>query len=317
MAVGSAYAQATARVPTNQWLHVAGTYDGRTIRAYVNGQPVAASGDTNTTTGVIGATQFVARDFLTDVSVPTAAAAALRVVGSSNRTFVVKANQPVLLVVASQSLMVTNAFLAAAVNRVEGFQLADLAALRTTHETWWRDFWGKSFVEIPDQKLMQRYYLSHYVMASASRNPDFPPGLQGWVTTDNPRWRGDYHLNYNFEAPFYGLYAANHIEQADPYTQPILDIAETGRQLAVSQLGIEGIYLPVGITPKGNLAYLSFHGQKSNASYSCVPLAPRPVTRSGFQRQDCCENHPDGDGATRPATIWDHRTVGRPSQRGA
>jgi hypothetical protein len=43
----------------------------------------------------------------------------------------------------------------------------------------------------------------------------------------------------------------------------------------VSQLGIEGIYLPVGITPKGNLAYLSFHGQKSNASYSCVPLAQR------------------------------------------
>jgi hypothetical protein len=275
MAVGSAYAQAVVAVPTNQWLHVAGTYDGSVLRAYINGQLVAVAGDTNSLAGASGATQVVERDFLTGVSVPDAAASALRVVGSSDRTFVVTSNQPVLLVVSSESLMVTNNFRTNAINAVDGFQMADLAPLRASHLTWWSNFWGKSFVEIPDQTLMQRYYLSQYVMASASRNPNFPPGLQGWVTTDNPMWSGDYHLNYNFEAAFYGLYAANHVEQADPYNQPVLDIADAGRQLGPSQLGIAGIYLPVGIAPKGNIVYTIYMGQKSNAGYACVPMAQR------------------------------------------
>jgi hypothetical protein len=278
MAVGSVYAQAVAAVPTNQWVHVAGTYDGSVIRAYINGQLVAVAGDTNSVASASGATQVVERDFLTGVSVPDAAASALRVVGSADRTFVVTSNQPVLLVVSSESLMVTNSFRTNAINAVDGFQMADLAPLRATHFAWWSNFWGKSFVEVPDQTLMQRYYLSHYVMASASRNPNFPPGLQGWVTTDNPMWAGDYHLNYNYQAPFYGLYAANHIEQADPFNQPLLAIADPGRQQAQSQLGISGILLPVGLGPMGNFTAISYMGQKSDASYSCAPLAQRWFT---------------------------------------
>jgi hypothetical protein len=276
MAVGSSYAQTTTLIPTNQWVHVAGTYDGSAIRAYINGQLVATYGGGGG--GDYGAVQAVERDFLTGVSVPDAAAAALQVVGSPDRTFTVTTNQPVLLVVSSQGLLVTTNFFNDATNRAGAFQMADFTPLRSAHQTWWSNFWGKSFVEIPDQTLMQRYYLSHYVMASASRNPNFPPGLQGWVTTDSPMWSGDLHLNYNFEAPFYGLYAANHVEQAEPYNQPIFDIAGVGRQLGVSQLGINGIYLPVGIAPKGNLVYTIYMGQKSNAGYACVPLAQRWYT---------------------------------------
>lgn len=275
MAVGASYAQATTVIPTNQWLNVAGTFDGTVIRAYVNGLLVAVGGDTNSSSGISGTTQWVERDSLTGVAVPDAAASALSVVGSTNGTFIVTSNQPVLLVVSSQSLMVTNNFLTNAINSVSGFQMADLAPLQAAHQAWWSNFWGRSFVEIPDQTLMQRYYLSQYVLASASRGTNFPPGLQGWVTTDNPDWNGDYHLNYNFEAPFYGLYAANHIEQADPYNQPIFDIANAGRQFSQSQLGIPGIYLPVGIGPKGSITGLVFLGQKSDASYACVPLAQR------------------------------------------
>jgi hypothetical protein len=274
MAVGTAYAQAGTVVPTNQWVHVAGTYDGNVIRAYVNGVLVAASGP-NSTIGVSGAIQYVERDFLTGVSVPDAAAAALQVVGSPDGSFVVTTNQPVLLVVSSQSLMVTNDFLTNAINDVSGFQMADLAPLQAGHESWWSNFWGESFIEIPDQTLMQRYYLSQYVMASASRNTNFPPGLQGWVTMDNPDWNGDYHLNYDFEAPFYGLYAANHIEQADPCNQPLFDIVAAGQQQSLTQLGLSGIYLPVGLGPMGNFTSLSYMGQKSDASYACVNLIQR------------------------------------------
>ena len=40
------------------------------------------------------------------------------------------------------------------------------------------------------------------------------------IPPTNRVWEGDYHLNYNHMAPFYGLYSSNHIEQADPYHAP-------------------------------------------------------------------------------------------------
>ena len=41
------------------------------------------------------------------------------------------------------------------------------------------------------------------------------PGLFGpWVFSDNAAWHGDYTLNYNFEATFYGAYSSNHVAQA-------------------------------------------------------------------------------------------------------
>jgi hypothetical protein len=60
-------------------------------------------------------------------------------------------------------------------------------------------------------------------MASCSRDKDFPPSIFGtWITREQPWWLGDYHLNYNHMAPYYALYSANRIEQADPYYAPLL-----------------------------------------------------------------------------------------------
>ncbi|MEI6809819.1 MAG: hypothetical protein WCN95_13955, partial [bacterium] len=150
-------------------------------------------------------------------------------------------------------------------------------------------FWAKSLVEIGDPVLELRYYLSNYVMGCASRNPDFPPGLFGLpVTDDDPKWAGDYHLNYNHQAPFYGLYAGNHIEQADTFEQPILDYMDRGKAYAKELLKIRGVYYPVGIGAKGietsmrpgkpRAGYENggcFLGQKSNAAYCLVNMSMR------------------------------------------
>ena len=169
----------------------------------------------------------------------------------------------------------TEDFTAAASERAARFRAEDLDAVRAAHEAWWRDFWGKAFVEIPDKTIEQRYYLSNYVMASASRVRDFPPGHVGWATTDNSLWNGDYHLNYNHVAPFYGLYAGNRIEQADPCHGPILANAEQARELCRRKLGVEGIFQYIAIGPRGSLSGAIALMQKSCASYSCVPLAFR------------------------------------------
>jgi hypothetical protein len=151
-------------------------------------------------------------------------------------------------------------------------------------------------VEIPDKLIERHYYGAQYILASCSRNPGFPPGLLGnWVTTDTPAWAGDYHLNYNHQAPFWGLYSSNHLQLADSYDAPLLEYMEQGKRNAEEFLGVRGVYYEVGIGPRGFCSALfhpneenpdtiraagldhghQFWGQKSNALFGAVPMVLR------------------------------------------
>ncbi|MCE5276759.1 MAG: glycoside hydrolase family 95-like protein [Planctomycetaceae bacterium] len=218
--------------------------------------------------------QVAQRVFDKDVIVTAGAACAVKNPGPDG-SFVLEPGKPVTIAAAVCSIFDEKDYCAAAIHQALSVDDSRLAELRQSHEQWWRAFWDESFVEIPDKALEQRYYLSNYVLASASRVKDFPPGLFGWVTNDDPMWAGDYHTNYNHVATFYGLYAANHIAQADPCHQPFLDGLDFYRRWCREELGVEGVYQPVGIGPKGSVAYLIALMQKSNSAYSCVPMAFR------------------------------------------
>ena len=218
----------------------------------------------------------VERRFEKNVMIPSGAACAVRVVGG-NEVFTVKPGSPVMLVAVVCSRFDAADFRTAAITRAAAFAKKDLSALKASHEAWWRNFRSKSFVEIPDKVLEQRYCLSQYVMASASRVADFPPGLYGWVFKDNLLWAGQYVLNYNLYAPFYGLYAANHIEQADPCTTPLMAAMERGRDWSIRECNLtDAILLPCSIGPMGSGGAPATYGQKNNSAYACVAvLAPR------------------------------------------
>lgn len=64
-------------------------------------------------------------------------------------------------------------------------------------------------------------------------------------------WQGDYHTNYNYEAPWWGCYSSNHIELTEPYDNPILAYMPRGMSNAQKLLRCHGVYYPVGIGPKG------------------------------------------------------------------
>ena len=201
--------------------------------------------------------------------------------------FTLQPGEKITLAVAVQSSFDAKDPMFSAQMIAAGMNSAVADKLLAEHAKWWREFWGRSLVEIGDPLLEQRYYLSNYLMGSSSRNPDFPPGLFGvWVTDDDPRWAGDYHLNYNYQAPFYGLYTSNHIEQAVPYHAPVLAFMERGRFYASKLLGVRGVYYSVGIgamgietSRRGNLTngvYQEggcFMGQKCNAAYAVTPMS--------------------------------------------
>ncbi len=149
---------------------------------------------------------------------------------------------------------------------VEEVTPESLTAARQEHHQWWRDYWNVAFVQL-DAPVLQRYWVeSTYLMGAAGREGKAPPGIFFWTTTDEPMWTGDYHLNYNYMTPFYGLFSSNRLEQVRNYFDPLIDFMPKGRELAGDPDGSEGIIYPVGIGPDGFEAQQAKHGQKSNAA---------------------------------------------------
>ena len=242
--------------------------------------------------GTDGPVAWAERKFAQGVDIPTEAAAAMkRIDDRESAGFILEAGHPVTLVLNMTSRFKHEDPLAHVVSRIAACGAQDLVRLRQDHERWWSRYWSRSWVEIGDPILEKAYCQSLYSMGASSRDPEFPPGIFGtWVTTDSPSWAGDYHLNYNHMAPFYGLYSANRIEQADPQDAPLLDFRERGRWYAEQVTATRGVLYPVGIGPKGIETTRDagpyrdspnfekgglFFQQRSNAAYCLVNLAQR------------------------------------------
>lgn len=130
--------------------------------------------------------------------------------------------------------------------------LSSIARLKIKHEEWWTAFWSRSDIQIGDPYLEKYYYASQYLFASSSRGNKFAPGIWGpFITKDSAAWGGDYHLNYNYQAPYWAAYSSNYIDLTDNFDPPLLDYMEKGKVHARTLLNIRGIYYPVGIGPKG------------------------------------------------------------------
>jgi hypothetical protein len=113
----------------------------------------------------------------------------------------------------------------------------DITALKVGADQWWKDYWMKSCVHIGNELLQKYYYGSLYYMGAGARRGALAPGIFGiWTTTDGAMWNGDYHMNYNFIAPFYGMYSSNRQEHARPLKDPLLDYMEEGRRRALTDL---------------------------------------------------------------------------------
>ena len=161
---------------------------------------------------------------------------------------------------------------------LEEMDEAVIARLAAEHQAFWDNFYEKSSVSIADSALENDWYASQYLLAVSRGKPMFPPGLYGnFITVDKPSWGGDYHLNYNYEAPFYAAVSSNHPELTEYYADPLLAALDRGRKNAADYLGCDGIYLPVSLGPKGlfpeeDRIYPDkmFLGQKCCAAYAAV-----------------------------------------------
>ena len=262
-AVNGVMVQGREPLPKGRWVHVAGVLDGGRMLAYLDGRAVASLGGSD-----------AQGDFFTRKADPPAVkgrevAVAARLLGRSGLRQQLKAGESIILAAAIISDLDHPGFADAARSRVARLGPDAVAKRTTAHRKWWSDFWSRSFIEIPDKEIERRWYAALYTMGSCSRQGEAAPGLWGnWITTDTPNWQGDYHLNYNFQAPFYLVYGANQPQLSLLFYQAIAEAMEHGRAMS-RRHGWKGVHFPCGIGPWGLFGYSAEmdHGQRSNVAY--------------------------------------------------
>lgn len=262
-----------------------------------NSQYPASSGTNGSTlwaarsTQSSASSQWVSRMGVATKVIGASATTSTNSTGSSTAEFTVKPRERVTIVSAVEGGRDVTDHVDRALATANAVTPASVAKLGSKHRDWWKDYWLKSYVRVFDPSLEKYYYGSQYLLGSASRSGSTGPGLWGpWVTTDVPAWNGDYHLNYNVQAPYYGTFSSNRVNVADPLNQAVLDYRSTGAAniarlqttppgFGVSQkfkdavpASTRGFLYPVGIGPQGASSEWYFWNQPTHATYAAVTL---------------------------------------------
>ena len=122
------------------------------------------------------------------------------------------------------------------------------------HCEWWKAFWEKSSISIPDKWMEKQWYITNYLFGSCSRKGGYPMSLQGVWTADDgclPPWKGDYHNDLNTQLSYTHFYKADHLEEGRAFLDFLWDLKEEAAGFAKRFYGTDGICLPGVMTIDG------------------------------------------------------------------
>jgi hypothetical protein len=248
-------ATGTSALPRGQWSEIKAVYENQLLTLFVNGKQVA-QGDNPPAEAQMGWDKCVLRTG--DPKIPFNGCApqamlrqsicgAVPEVSGQSLNFTVEPGQTVSLLVSLVSDRNTADYLQVAAKLSQSTK-EDLARLKTAHASRWNAFWGKSFIEIPDQAVMANWYGSLYALACCSRADCPAPGLwYNFVRGVNCGWQGDYTLNYNYQAPFWAGLCSNHLELTDNYDSVLLDHIGRGRTIAQNAWRMNSMRFPASL----------------------------------------------------------------------
>lgn len=137
--------------------------------------------------------------------------------------------------------------------RTEAARAASVSGrtLREESERHWRAFWSRSAVEFADRELERIWYHNQYFLACCLKPGKVAPGLFGNWSSGNigTAWHGDYHMNYNTQQVWWGVFSSNHPEQHEPYTRLVESLMPMAEWNARVQFGLPGAYFPHSAYP--------------------------------------------------------------------
>ncbi|PSL33944.1 glycosyl hydrolase family 95 catalytic domain-containing protein [Dyadobacter jiangsuensis] len=120
----------------------------------------------------------------------------------------------------------------------------------TSHQAWWKRFWGMSSIAVPDPLIEKQWYLEQYKFGSAARRGAPPISLQAVWTADNgriPPWKGDYHHDLNTQLSYWPAYSGNHLEEALGYLDHLDENKDNYLRYSKLYFGVDGLAVP-GVT---------------------------------------------------------------------
>jgi alpha-L-fucosidase 2 len=120
-------------------------------------------------------------------------------------------------------------------------------AVRPGHAQWWKEFWNRSAVSVPDAAIARHYHLVRYFYGAASRRGAPPIPLQGVWTADAaalPPWKGDYHHNLNTQMTYMAYQAAGHFEEGASFFDLLWNQLPVYRKFARDFYDAPGAALP-------------------------------------------------------------------------
>ncbi len=123
--------------------------------------------------------------------------------------------------------------------------------LRQETEQGWRAFWSRSAVEFADRELERIWYRNQYFLACCLREGKVAPGLFGNWTSGKigTAWHGDYHMNYNTQQIFWGVFSSNHVDQHLPYVELVENLLPMSASFAKEKFNMPGAFFPHSAYP--------------------------------------------------------------------
>lgn len=122
------------------------------------------------------------------------------------------------------------------------------------HLNWWKNYWSRSSVSLPDSVLQREYDNDMYKFGSVARADSYPISLQAVWTADNgklPPWKGDFHHDLNTELSYWPAYAGNHLEEGYGYLNTLWNQRDVYRKYTRQYFEKEGLAIPGVCTLQG------------------------------------------------------------------
>lgn len=116
-----------------------------------------------------------------------------------------------------------------------------------SHAAWWKAFWARSTVRLPDPVLEKQWYLETYKFGAASRRGAPPITLQAVWTADDgslPPWKGDFHNDLNTQLSYWPCYSGNHLEEGLAFLDWLWAIKPRCEEYAKRYFGVDGLNVP-------------------------------------------------------------------------
>lgn len=124
-----------------------------------------------------------------------------------------------------------------------------------SHLNWWKNYWSKSNIILPDSLIEKQYQLEMYKLGCVARKGAPAITLQAVWTADNgslPPWKGDFHNDLNTQLSYWPTYTANHLAEGATFTDWLWKIRDRNLAYTKQYFGVSGLNVPGVVTLNGD-----------------------------------------------------------------